>query len=211
MSTATLLIVTARLRSIACADGHERPASSVTLYGRGRATRSVALTSIAHSTAGAMAVPRRRGSPGFPLSGRAPRAAAFAALAALPFLLTAGSARAQDAPATELPPVRAEAVPDAQPAPRIGGKPPAGPCVQVDIGGHRAGHLDCATQALQAAARSAQGEARAGLDLPVISAGSPDVATGVAHEGASRLRMGDALGRSVHPERPAPPRWTPRP
>ncbi|WP_341021107.1 hypothetical protein [Brevundimonas diminuta] len=98
-------------------------------------------------------------------------------------------------------------------APRtIGGKAPDGPCVIVDIAGERAGHLDCATRALQDAARTAQSEARAGIDAPLIGAGSPDVQTGVAHEAATRLRMGNALGRSVHPERPAsrPPRG-PRP
>ncbi|AGH51434.1 hypothetical protein G432_18580 [Sphingomonas sp. MM-1] len=88
------------------------------------------------------------------------------------------------------------------PAPqRISGSGPQ-PCVIVDIAGTRAGHLDCATGRLQEAARAAQAESRAGLEAPTPGAGSPDVQVGVAHQAATRLRMGDALGRSVHPERP---------
>lgn len=91
---------------------------------------------------------------------------------------------------------------------RIGGEVAPQLCVHVDIAGYKAGHLDCATRQLEEAARLAQSEARAGIDAPIPKAGSPDAQLGVAHQTATRLRMGNALGRSVHPERPAsrPPR-----
>jgi len=98
-------------------------------------------------------------------------------------------------------------------APRtIGGSAPNGPCVIVDISGDRAGHLDCATQKLTEAARIAQEQTRAGIDAPVPKAGSPDTQIGVAHQAATRLRMGSGFGNSVHSERPTtrPPRG-PRP
>lgn len=90
--------------------------------------------------------------------------------------------------------------------PRIERRESSAPCVVVEIAGARAGHLDCATRRLEAAARMAQERARA--DLPVPQAGSPDVQVGGANRTATRLRMGNALGRSVHPERPLsrPPR-----
>ena len=75
-------------------------------------------------------------------------------------------------------------------------------CVQVDVAGYRAGHLDCAAQALQQAARMAQVRARAGMETSVPQAGAPDPAVGVASLTGARLRMGDALGASVHPQRP---------
>ncbi len=103
--------------------------------------------------------------------------------------------------------VEAEAESVREPASRIGGKPAEGPCVQVDIAGHRAGHLDCASEALQEAGRVAQRHARAGIDAPVAGAGSPDTEIGVASLPGTRLRMGRNLGRSVYPDRPyrAPP------
>lgn len=114
-----------------------------------------------------------------------------------------GTALAQTAP----PP----AEPEAADIVRIGGRPSAsGPCVTVDIAGHRAGYLECSTLQLQDAARAAQAEARAGIDAPVAGAGSPDVRIGVANETATRLRMGDAFGRSVHSQRPGPPAPMPR-
>lgn len=131
-----------------------------------------------------------------------PRARAVIIASFLALLAPTQSVRAQDT--ATLPPVRVESE-----APRtIGGKPADAPCVIVDIAGHRAGHLDCASQRLQEAANIAQGQARAGIDAPVPKAGSPDVQLGVANQTATRLRMGNALGRSVHPERPAsrPPR-----
>lgn len=133
-------------------------------------------------------------------------------------LLAATPARSQEtrdpAPARDpeivLPAVTVEADPIvAEPTPRIGGPAP-GPCVVVDIAGHRAGHLDCATDRLQAAADSAQAQTRAAIDTPVIGAGSPDIQTGVANQTATRLRMGNALGNSVHPQRPNRPVYPPR-
>jgi hypothetical protein len=102
-------------------------------------------------------------------------------------------------------------LPEAEESRTIGGKSPEGPCVIVEIAGERSGHLDCATQRLQEAARRAQDRARSAFDLPVPQAGSPDVQLGVANQTATRLRMGNALGRSVHPERPASHPRTPRP
>ncbi|NLS28479.1 hypothetical protein S2M10_34890 [Sphingomonas sp. S2M10] len=86
---------------------------------------------------------------------------------------------------------------------RIGGTPPPAPCVVVDIAGTRVGHLDCATQALEAAARAAQARARQAIVTPVLDAGSPDVRTGIASQSATRQRMGNAFGVSVHAQRPA--------
>lgn len=93
---------------------------------------------------------------------------------------------------------------------RIGGETAPQPCVQVDVGGYRAGHLDCASQRLEAAARIAQAQARSAIETPVIDATSPDVQTGVANQAATRLRMGNALGNSVHPQRPNRPAPMPR-
>lgn len=139
------------------------------------------------------------------------RAGSFAYLAALGLLLTGSTARAQpDAAAVPAAPDPAVAAPAAAPA-RIGGDLAPAPCVQVDIAGYRAGHLDCATRALEEAARTAQAQARAGIDLPVAGAGSPDTTVGVASLPGSRLRMGNALGRSVHPDRPSRPAPPPRP
>lgn len=94
---------------------------------------------------------------------------------------------------------------------RIGGTTPPAPCVTVDVGGHKVGHLDCATQKLEQAARDAQAEARAGQDIAVPQAGSPDVAVGVSSLTGSRLRMGNSLGQSVHPQRPVRPAIPSRP
>lgn len=93
---------------------------------------------------------------------------------------------------------------------RIGSSAP-GPCVEVEVAGHRAGHLDCATRKLEQAGRKAQEQARAGIDTPVPRAGSADTTVGVASLPGSRLRMGNALGNSVHPQRPARPLLPPRP
>lgn len=166
MSTATLLIVTTRLRSLSERD-RNRPS--------GRPTCADAR---------------------YPLS----RVRVF--LAACLFILLAPAlppqlVRAQDA-ATHAPARIGE-----EASRTIGGKASQVPCVIVEIAGERSGHLDCATRRLQEAARIAQGEARAGIDAPIPQTGSPDVQLGIANQTATRLRMGSALGRSVHPERPA--------
>lgn len=89
-------------------------------------------------------------------------------------------------------------------APRIGGTPPA-PCVAVDIAGHRAGQLDCATQALDAAARRARRDAVAAHAHAVTQAGAPAVQVGVASRSAARLRLRENFGVLVRPpSMPAP-------
>ncbi|MEN3745850.1 hypothetical protein TPR58_01625 [Sphingomonas sp. HF-S3] len=132
------------------------------------------------------------------------RRVAFAAFVAV----AAGTAHAQERPASpqslDLDPAEVRAAPMPRPQggqTRIGGRSP-GPCVQVDIAGHRAGTLDCASQTLQSAAQRAQSQARATIDPSVSGAGSPDVRVGVSSLAGSRLRMGNALGRSVDPQRP---------
>ena len=231
MSTATLLIVAARLRSIARPDGREHPASSaVPLSGRSRVTRSIArvVTTIRRTDAGSRPQPSLPGKRSHPLAcagARYPFARARVLVtASLAFilapLLPAQSAMARQGddrqsvrpPLLVLPPVtvEADALPEPQAQRQIGGTPTPGPCVIVDIGGTRAGHLECATDRLQAAARAAQARSNAGIDADVAAAGSPDVQVGVAHRAATRLRMGDALGRSVHPERPHRPMPMPR-
>lgn len=158
--------------------------------------------------------------PGFtpsPGRGRVARSVATGILFAAASLTSATTAFAQDKPQPrlllELAPaeVRVEPLPPSTTAPvRVGGTPPA-PCVQVDIAGHRAGHLDCASQTLQEAARVAQAQARSAIDTPVLDAGSPDVRVGVSSLSGSRLRMGNALGNSVHPQRPNRAPSAPRP
>lgn len=121
----------------------------------------------------------------------------------------AASGTDQSAPDIILPPVTVQAEPSAAEPARIGGPAP-GPCVTVDIAGHRAGHLECATDRLQAAADTAQAQTRSAIDTPVIGAGSPDVQTGVANQTATRQRMGNTFGTSVHPQRPNRPILPPR-
>ncbi|MBN9505342.1 MAG: hypothetical protein J0I69_04880 [Altererythrobacter sp.] len=98
---------------------------------------------------------------------------------------------------------------DAPPAPaqtRIGGaKADAVPCVQVEIAGHRAGHLECATQALNEAARIARRDAEAARDLTVAQAGSPDLEVGVASRSGTRLRLRENFGVSIRPPAVSPP------
>ena len=89
--------------------------------------------------------------------------------------------------------------------------PPAELCVQVDVGGDRAGHLDCAAEALQRAARLAQSQARAAFEAPTPDARSSDLSVGVVSQTAVRQRLGANFGLSVHPQRPVRPAPTPRP
>ena len=83
-----------------------------------------------------------------------------------------------------------------------------GPCVQVDVGGYRAGNLDCAARRLQAAVRQSQAQARAGIDVP--TAGAPDVRVGVASQSGASLRLGPNLGVSAQAWRPDRPTTPPR-
>jgi hypothetical protein len=89
--------------------------------------------------------------------------------------------------------------------------PSAGLCVQVDVGGDRAGHLDCAAEVLQSAARLAQTQARAAFETPTPGARSSDLTLGVTSQTAVRQRLGANFGLSVHPQRPVRPAPTPRP
>lgn len=89
--------------------------------------------------------------------------------------------------------------------------PPAELCVQVDVGGDRAGHLDCAAEVLQRAARLAQSQARAAFEAPTPDVRSSDLIVGVANQTATRQRLGANFGLSVHPQRPVRPAPTPRP
>lgn len=95
------------------------------------------------------------------------------------------------------------------PAPTIGERPPQNLCIQVEVGGERVGHLECASEALQAAARVARDEARAPLEAPTPGVGSPDASVGVSTVSGARLRLGPALGTSVH--RPGQGSATPAP
>lgn len=116
-----------------------------------------------------------------------------AALAVLAVILPL-AAHAQAPAHTHDPDRRADQV-------TVGGTPP-GPCVAVYIAGHRAGEVECASDRLQRAARVAQAQAQGPLQTPVAKAGSPDVTVGVSSLSGTRLRMGNALGKSVHPQRP---------
>lgn len=110
----------------------------------------------------------------------------------------------------ELPPAVVTAPasePPASPSRTIGGSGP-GPCVQVDIAGHRAGHLECASQELEAAARVARREADAVRNISVPEAGSPDVQVGVASRAGARLRLRENFGKSVRPPAVPPPVFT---
>ena len=94
-------------------------------------------------------------------------------------------------------------------APTIGERPPQNLCIQVEVGGERVGHLECASEALQAAARVARDQARAPLKTPTPGVGSPDAMVGVSTVSGARLRLGPALGTSGHrpgqgPATPAP-------
>lgn len=123
------------------------------------------------------------------------------------FVFAPASVRAQDLAASRpmltLPPTEVVAPPE----PRrrtIGGEGPP-PCVQVDIAGHRAGHLDCATAALERAAETARRDTDAAHRIPVAGAGSPDVEVGVASRAGTRLRLRENFGASIRPPMAAPP------
>lgn len=209
MSTATLLIVTDRLRSLAEPDQRDRPASPLPLSGRSRRASRVTTSDERPVRRAKAGIVRFRclpgGRAGYPpacAGARLPLPRARVFFTACLYILIAPALPPQSAKAQEAP-TRLPGQAKTEAAPTIGGKAPDGPCVIVEIAGTRSGHLDCATRRLQEAARRAQGEARSGFDLPIPQAGSADVQLGVANETATHLRMGSALGRSVHPERPA--------
>ena len=116
-------------------------------------------------------------------------------------------AAAQAVPDPEAPEIVLPTLPvEAGPSARIGSERQNNePCVVVDIAGHRAGYLDCASAALSEAARIARLEAQALRDISVVQAGSPDVQVGVASRSATRLRLRENFGVSVRPPAmPAP-------
>lgn len=126
----------------------------------------------------------------------------------LPLIMLASLAASSGAKAQEIPhggevltpsPVEVRAEPASQtPERRIGGDA-LGPCVQVDIAGHRAGHLECATQALTDAAIGARRQADFARGVSVAAAGSPDPQVGIASRSGARLRLSENFGRSVRP------------
>lgn len=225
MSTSTLLIVSASLRSHRGERRAAPPASCEPVSGRSQDIGSVRVDtatpfpSFRHSRAGAGpsrdALPGRArwqvGAGALLLLQRS--RAGLAALSLMLATLAGDAAIAQVAapspPDMALPTMAVEAEPAGSQPSRIGGPPP-GPCVTVDIAGHRAGHLECATDRLQAAADTAQAQTRSAIETPVIGAGSPDVQTGVANQTATRQRMGNTFGTSVHPQRPNRPVLPPR-
>lgn len=208
MSTATLLFVSTWLRGHARADRQWRPVPSASLSGRGRSSRGAAMLlraylpdNVRRSSAGDRAprsLPPRRADGPLACAGVRFTLSRTRVLFLAGLMITGsafGVARAQEVPAAA-----AEAPPPASRT--IGGAPPE-PCVVVDIAGHRAGHLDCATQALTEAARDARRQADAARDIEVSGAGSPDVQVGVASRAGTRLRLGPAFGTGV--TRPAAP------
>lgn len=80
-------------------------------------------------------------------------------------------------------------------------------CVEVEVGGYKSGHLDCATSKLQQAMRDAQARAPNADRFRVPGARSADVVTGVASRTATRQRMGSNFGVSARPQRPPPPQY----
>lgn len=98
--------------------------------------------------------------------------------------------------------------PPTSPSRTIAGSGPS-PCVRVDIAGHRAGHLECASRELEAAARVARRDSDAARNIPLPEAGSPDVQLGIASRAGTRLRLRGNFGKSVRPPAAPPPVFTP--
>lgn len=119
------------------------------------------------------------------------------ALAATP-LLAVGPAAAQSNNSASNPvSIPADGVDPAQ-------TPVVLPPVEVTGPGAPARDVDSANRALQAAARQAQNRARAIPEASMPGVDSPGPAVGVSGQAGASLRLGPALGTSVH--RPAPPR-----
>ena len=95
-----------------------------------------------------------------------------------------------------------------KPAPENASPPPQSGCVYVETEGDPGGRLACIQQRLRAAAREAQ-EKVAPLPGAPLDARSTDTRVGVANEAATRQRMGNQFGVSVHPQRPPAPKYTP--
>nr|WP_316629359.1 hypothetical protein [uncultured Brevundimonas sp.] len=171
--------------------------TATTLYPH-RAVRPIAAAQTAQGVSGSRQF-LRRASPSFPSGLRCAgreliRLALIGAALSAPVGVSAQSSRPAASP---------------QQPPALTVLPATGdPCVQVDVGGYRAGHLDCAVQRLQAAARQGQAQARAGIDVP--TAGASDVQVGVASQSGASLRLGPNLGVSAQAWRPERPLTPPR-
>jgi hypothetical protein len=132
-------------------------------------------------------------------SGRSPAGRVIVLICLAALLMAAGPVLAgQAASPPQAPPAELSPAEPSHAASTIGAPPPQGPCVQVEVGGERVGHLQCATEALQAAARVARDQARAPLETPTPGAGSPAASIGLSSVSGARLRLGPALGTSVH-------------
>lgn len=88
-------------------------------------------------------------------------------------------------------------------------KPASAPCVQVRIGSDEAGRWSCLNEAMKA---------EVDKTAPVVNAESPGerlapIGQGLATPAATRQRLGDQYGKSVHPQRPVQqfPSSLPRP
>lgn len=151
--------------------------------------------------------------------GRETVVAPFFQIAAMPWFrflkgmsAEAGRLRIGSAKTVRLVPVLLALAPGASLAQdKAEARDPATVCVQVEVAGTRAGHLDCAAATLQQAGRLAQDQARAAFDAPVVGVRSPDIAKGVANQTALRQRLGSNFGHSVHPQRPNRPTPPSRP
>jgi hypothetical protein len=83
-----------------------------------------------------------------------------------------------------------------------GGSNAGGPCVDVEVGNERVADLDCINRQLRL--RVEREHDAPSLSAP-IDARSSSTAVGTANQAAAEQMMGDAFGKSAHPQRPAPP------
>jgi hypothetical protein len=81
-----------------------------------------------------------------------------------------------------------------------------GPCVEVQIGNDRALDFDCLNRQLRL---QADRQKMTPPPTAPIGAGSSSTATGAANQAAAQQMMGDAFGKSPHPQRPAPQTFVP--
>lgn len=199
MSTATLLILSARLRSFGHAERPLDPAPSAPSFGRGRVTWSAAfkiwMIAFQRGSAGDRSPQLPRAwRPANPLAcadaaWALPRRVRDLVLAGLGFLI--GSI-----PALAAEPVQAPLA-DQTDRPQAPASTGETPCVMVDIAGERAGELECANGELtdtSARAKAASEQARARVAEALKRS---DVARGVANTAATRLRTESHAGRGV--------------
>lgn len=188
MSTATLLFSVAWIR------GHRREVRADASRPREQVRHAAVGTGPSGSPFAGWAFPDGTGAPALLRPARVGLLVTGVLLAAI----IGPQARAQAAPEPATPDIDVPKRQETEPSVRIGGSPPA-PCVEVDIAGHRAGYLDCATRALTEAAQDARRQAETAHDVSVARAGSPDVQVGVASRAGTRLRLRENFGVSVRP------------